>query len=300
MGSMSGADPRLRDLLGRHGGEPDVVVIGFPSDEGVARNGGRVGAAAGPAAIREALGRMTPDVCDPGPFVTVAERTRDLGDVAVTGDLERDQELLGATLRPHLELGRFAIVLGGGHETAYGHFLGYERPVSILNWDAHADVRELKEGGAHSGSPFRQALEHPSGRCVRYTVAGLQAHAVSAEHVALVKRRGRVVFRDQLLTGAAVAKLYDNVEGPLLASFDLDAVDGAFAPGVSAPSTNGLPVTLWLEAAFRAGASPAVTSADIVELSPPHDQDGQTARLAALTVWQILRGLATRTGLRRA
>jgi formiminoglutamase len=291
---MSGADPRLRDLLGRHGGEPDVVLIGFPSDEGVARNGGRVGAAAGPAAIREALGRMTPDVCDPGPFTELSERTRDLGDVALSGDVERDQELLGAALAPHLALGRFAIVLGGGHETAYGHFLGYERPVSILNWDAHADVRELRNGGAHSGSPFRQALEHASGRCIRYTVAGLQPHAVSAEHVALVKSRGRVVFRDELSSSAAVSGLYDHAGDPLLVSFDLDAVDGASAPGVSAPSSNGLPVPLWLDAAFRAGACPAVTSADVVELSPPHDQQGQTARLAALTVWQILRGLATR------
>ena len=296
MGGMTGADPRLRDLLGSHGGEPDVVLIGFPSDAGIARNGGRVGAAAGPAAIRDALGRLTPDACDPGSFTAVAARTRDLGDVAVTGDVERDQELLGAALRPHLELGRFAIVLGGGHETAFGHFLGYERPVSILNWDAHADVRELKDGGAHSGSPFRQAIEHPSGRCVRYTVAGLQPHSVSAAHLALVKSRGRVVFRDELATSAAVAKLYDHVDGALLVSFDLDAVDGGFAPGVSAPSTNGIPVALWLEAAFRAGASASVTSADVVELSPPHDQDGQTARLAALTVWQILRGLATRTG----
>jgi formiminoglutamase len=295
MGGMS-ADLRLRDLLGSHGGEPDVVLLGFPSDEGIARNGGRVGAAAGPAAIRDALGRMTPDVRGPASFAALAARTRDLGDVAVTGDVERDQELLGAALRPHLELGRFAIVLGGGHETAFGHFLGYQRPVSILNWDAHADVRELKAGGAHSGSPFRQALEHPSGRCVRYTVAGLQPHAVSAEHLALVQSRGRAVFRDELKTSAGVAKLYDHVGGPLMVSFDLDAVDGAFAPGVSAPSTNGLPAALWLEAAFRAGAAPAVASADVVELSPPHDQDGQTARLAALTVWQILRGLATRTG----
>lgn len=293
---MSGADPRLRDLLGHHGGEPDVVLLGFPSDEGVARNGGRVGAAAGPAAIREALGRMTPDACDPAGFADVLGRTRDLGDVAVTGDLEHDQELLGEAVRPHLELGRFAIVLGGGHETAYGHFLGYQRPVSILNWDAHADVRELKEGGGHSGSPFRQALEHPSGRCVGYTVAGIQPHAVSAAHLALVQRRGRAVFRDKLTSSAAVARLYDHVKGSLLVSFDLDAVDGAYAPGVSAPSTNGMPVGLWLEAAFRAGATPAVTSADVVELSPPHDRDGQTARLAALTVWQLLRGLATRAG----
>ncbi|HEV2873534.1 MAG TPA: class I SAM-dependent methyltransferase, partial [Thermoleophilaceae bacterium] len=46
--------------------------------------------------------------------------------------------------------------------------------VEILNWDAHADVRELKQGQAHSGSPFRQAIEDASRVCRRYSVAGLQ------------------------------------------------------------------------------------------------------------------------------
>ena len=291
---MTDADPRMRDILGRQGGEPDVVLIGFPSDAGVARNGGRVGAAAGPAALRDAFARLTPDACDPAPFVSLLERTRDLGDVAVTGDVERDQEALGAAIQPQLALGRFVIVLGGGHETTYGHFLGYDRPLDILNWDAHADVRELKDGGAHSGSPFRQALEHPSGRCRSYSVAGLQPQSVAHAHVALVQGRGRAVFRSELASGAAIATLYDQLAGPALVSFDLDAVDGSCAPGVSAPATNGLPVALWLEAAFLAGSNPRVTSADVVELSPPHDQDGQTARLGALTVWEILRGLATR------
>lgn len=299
MGRVTAGDPRLRDLLGRHGGEPDVVILGFPSDAGIARNGGRVGAAAAPAAIREALGRLTPDACDPGPFIALVERTRDLGDVAVTGDVERDQLLLAETLRPHLELGRFAIVLGGGHETSFGHFLGYERPVRILNWDAHADVRELRDGLGHSGSPFRQALEHPSGRCAGYVVAGLQPHSVASDHLAFVSGRGRAVFRNQLGTAASVARLYDHASDALLVSFDLDAVDAAFAPGVSAPATNGLPVERWLQAAFLAGATRAVTSADVVELSPPHDQQGQTVRLAALTVWEILRGLATRRASRR-
>jgi arginase family enzyme len=77
-------------------------------------------------------------------------------------------------------------------------------------------------------------------------------------------------------------------------SFDLDAVDQAFAPGVSAPAPRGLRPDLWLRAAFLAGRTPAVTSADVVELCPRLDRDEQTARLAALTAWEILRGLAAR------
>jgi formiminoglutamase len=287
-------DPRLADLLGRDAGPARAVVIGFPSDEGVRRNGGRPGAARGPQAIREALARLTPDAEASDRFRALIERTHDLGDITVTGDVERDQATLGSEVRAHLNDGRFVLVLGGGHETAFGHFLGYTRPVDLLNWDAHADVREAKAGRAHSGSPFRQALEHPSGLCRSYHVAGLQPQSVAADHVAFVRAHGSATFRNRLTTAAAVDSVFDRLGDAALVSFDLDAVDHSQAPGVSAPATDGLPVELWLRAAFMAGSDPRVRSADIVELSPPHDRDGQTARLAALTAWHLLRGLAAR------
>jgi formiminoglutamase len=51
---------------------------------------------------------------------------------------------------------------------------------------------------------------------------------------------------------------------------------------------------LWLHAAYHAGRCPQVTSVDLVELNPRIDVDDRTARLAALTVMQILRGLSDR------
>src|SRR6476659_9227346 len=117
-------DPRLGHLLGT-ATTPDkaaVVIVGFPVDDGVCRNGGRVGAAQGPAAIRQALFRLTPDPENPAEFANLLGRTIDLGDLKPTGDLEADQENLGEVLAPHLSRGAVPIVLGGGHETAYGHF----------------------------------------------------------------------------------------------------------------------------------------------------------------------------------
>lgn len=66
--------------------------------------------------------------------------------MVISGDVEADQRRLGEVLKPYIELGCFCVVFGGGHETSYGHFLGYAgagRRVEILNWDAHADVRDL-------------------------------------------------------------------------------------------------------------------------------------------------------------
>ena len=294
----SPTDPRLSRILGSElgdGEEPKAVILGFPSDEGVRRNRGRPGAAGGPAAIRTALYRLAPDARSE-PFERLLGRTKDLGDLEISGEVESDQQHLGEVLAPYIRSNRFVVVLGGGHETSYGHFLGYAkaaRNVEILNWDAHPDVRELEGGKGHSGSPFRQAIEDQSGACRRYSVAGLQPQSSARDHVAYVERHGRVVWRDDV-TLERIAQLYRSADNPTMASFDMDAVNEAEAPGVSAPNPGGLTSELWIEAAYQAGRSAAVASADVVELNPAFDRDGQTARLAALTVWWLLRGRSER------
>ena len=291
-------DHRLGDLLAR--GLDDntrVALVGFPSDEGVRRNGGRAGAAGGPTAIRQALVSMTSAAAAGPGFVALLERTTDLGDVEVTGDVESDQARLAATLAPLLSRGIVPIILGGGHETTYGHFLGYVEcghDIAILNWDAHADVRPLADGRGHSGSPFRQALEHPSGHCRRYDVAGLMPWRVAASHAAFVRERGGSTWWRDELTDERIYEIAGVAGADSIASFDLDLVDASAAPGVSAPGVGGLAPASWLLAARACGENPAFASFDIVEMNPAFDSDGRTATLAALTVWHLLRGMAAR------
>jgi formiminoglutamase len=294
-------DPRLGRLIGT-AATPDaarVVLVGFPVDEGVRRNGGRPGAAGGPAALRDALYRLTPDPEQSDAFTDLVRHAADLGDLDPTGDLDTDQAALGAELAPHLARGAVAVVLGGGHETAYGHFLAYagrgER-IRVLNWDAHPDVRPLADGRGHSGSPFRQMLEHSSGACAGYTVAGLNPPAVARAHLEYLTARGGAAHFNTTLNFFEIDRLYAGCEDATQASFDLDAVEQAAAPGVSAPTAGGLSVHLWLHAAYAAGRCSTVRSIDVVELCPPLDPDGRTARLAARTVWEFLRGLAGRPG----
>jgi formiminoglutamase len=215
--------------------------------------------------------------------------------VESSGDLERDQAALAQLVCAELEQGSFVIVLGGGHETSYGHFLGYVgagRRVAIQNVDAHPDVRPMLQGRGHSGSPFRQALEHPKNLCASYAVHALQPNAVAASHLAyLQQHKADYAFRDAFEPAA----LFEEHATDLLATFCLDAVDQGFAPGVSAPSSDGLTPREWLRAAFRAGACKSVSSLDVVELNPRFDRDDQTARLAARTIYEALRGFLTRS-----
>lgn len=294
-------DPRLAQLLGKSLDKDEVpkcVIIGFPSDEGVRRNGGRKGAALAPGKIREVFYKLTPDAEDPEIFTNLLEKTHDVGDLEISGRLDSDQKVLSEVLARYLEPGVIPIILGGGHETAYGHFRGYAEAglqTSIFNLDAHTDVRPLKNGQSHSGSPFRQALEHESDTCEQYLVAGLQSHSVAKGHLEYIeKKNGSYLFREETNITSISGMFHEHSSKRLMVTFDMDAVDQAHAPGVSAPCTNGLPSDLWLTAAYLAGRNEQVTSFDLCEMNPNYDRDGQTARLAALTVWHFLLGLSQR------
>lgn len=298
--TTGGDDPRIGHLLGTHlteGEVPRAVLIGFPSDEGVHRNGGRVGAAGAPDEIRRMLFRLTPDPERYEESVDLLEHTLDLGNLALSDDVERDQALLGETLAPLLAAGSFVIVLGGGHETSYGHFQGYVGQgarVAILNWDSHPDVRDLEQGLGHAGSAFRQAMLDPSGACRQFVAAGLLPHVVARSHLEFLAAHGARFVWQRDLSHARIDEIYGSLEGPSFVSFDLDAVDQSVAPGASSPAVGGISSELWLHAAYRAGRTRAVQSCDVVEMNPVYDRDNAAARLAAVTVWNVLRGLVER------
>ena len=281
-----------------------AVLFGFPQDEGVRRNHGRPGAAQAPHSIRRWLGRLTPG--DPPAATDLhANPPLDAGNVRIVGGLEESQQALGTVVSAIFQAGAIPVVLGGGHETAYGHFLGYvnaRRPVGIINIDAHLDVRPCLDGQGHSGSPFRQALEHATQPLegAHYVCLGAQSANVSRQHWEELRARGGVVrwadeVRNQMAThltreidrlAAAGCRVY--------VSIDADVVRAADVPGVSAPNPLGLSGDEVAACARLAGQSPAVASFDLVEINPRHDRDDQSSRWAALAVRNFLLGLAER------
>jgi formiminoglutamase len=280
------------------------VLIGFPQDEGVRRNGGRPGGAEAPRAVRHWLYRLTPWDAVSGADLT-RRRALDLGDVRTVGGLEASQEALGEVVAAVLAAGGVPVVLGGGHETAYGHYLAYARAgwaVGIVNLDAHLDVRPYAAGQGHSGSPFRQALERPTDPLPGqlYCCLGAQPFSVSGEHLDYVSEGGGTVrWRDQVAGRLAeeLERQCRRMAGqgcPVYLTVDADVVRTADVPGVSAPNPLGLDGAEVAACCRAAGATPGLTSFEIVEINPQLDRDGQSARWAALAVWNFLAGLCTR------
>lgn len=275
---------------------PDAAVIGFCSDEGVRRNLGRTGAAEGPVAIRGALAQLAAPRDRDG----AALRLADLGDVVVEGtDLEGGQALLGDTVRDVVDAGALAVVLGGGHEVAFGSYLGLaasERSSAgarqgVFNVDAHLDLRRADR--PTSGTPFLQMFEaHEGPAPFRYAAAGISVANNTKELFDTAERLGvSILFDDQCTAPAAeafVQGFLDTVDLVHL-TIDLDAFPAAVAPGVSAPAGFGIDVAAVRSMCRAVAASGKLAVLEVAELNPRFDVDGRTARLAARLVDDTLR-----------
>lgn len=296
-----------------------IGILGLADDLGVRMNSGRPGAADGPAAIRGALARFG-TAFDAARNAVMDVRVFDAGDVVAAraeefhGDAARALEETHRRVREaaawmHAR-GMTVIGLGGGHDLTYPAVRGLAESVggavAGINVDAHLDVRET----AGSGMGFRRLIEgghlEPSA-FVEYGIGrfvNLEAHVrwAEAHGVSLVDVEtaldGEVSVREAFHIAFGAGDEGDrNAEGRGVGfvSIDLDGIDGAHAPGVSAVNPMGLPPTAAVEAARLAGVHPGVRHFDVMELNPAFDVDGRTARVAALLVLTFIAGHAERS-----
>lgn len=269
-----------------------VTVLGFATDEGVRRNQGRRGAAAGPAALRNAL----------GPLAFHGGRTvTDAGDVVVSGtELEAGQARLGRAVTTLLDRGHLTAVLGGGHEIAYASYLGVAGSTAVqdggrlgvLNLDAHFDLRDAP--APSSGTPFLQMAraEAAAGRPFRYAVVGISEPNNTP---ALFDTAHQLDVHYLLDEDCAPGRVQGFVAGfladidVLYLTIDLDVLPAAAAPGVSAPAAFGVPLAVISAVCRQVAASGKLLHLDVAELNPALDIDGRTAKVAARLLDTLLR-----------
>lgn len=270
-----------------------VVLLGFCCDEGVRRNQGRVGAAMGPAEIRRALCNMAFH------FNREKYSVMDGGDVLCLNEkMEEAQEMLASFMQHIILSGYVPVVLGGGHEVAYGSYMGIPRKMQqtmgIINIDAHFDLRIPDKKGS-SGTPFYQiALQQKEqGNAFRYCCIGIQDYANTKALFTRAKELNVVsIRRDEIPEkNDPILKNFMDDAGYIMLTICMDAFDIAIAPGVSAPNINGLLAGQGKSYIDQIMKSGRVVNCDIAEMNPVYDENKKTARLAAYLVYQMIKGV---------
>ncbi len=271
-----------------------VVILGCPQDEGVRRNGGRLGAALAPTEIRRAFYRLAVNgLADLHLF--------DLGDTRILPTLEETHAMHEAIVRRLLADGKTVVTLGGGNDLAYPDVAALSDVTSgdllAFNVDTHYDVRA--DQPRNSGTPYRQLLDEGLLQPHRFFELGQQPFANSAVYRQYLADKGVCCWSLRELREAGLASV---IEGALAGSdasavfwgLDMDVVRVADAPGVSAPNPVGMTGDEFCQIAEIAGAEPRTRLVELTEVNPIYDVDGRTARLAAIAIYHFLAAFASR------
>ncbi len=272
---------------------PGCALLGFASDAGIARNQGRIGAAKGPAAIRRALAPQAWHRRGPA---------YDAGDVVCEGDaLEQAQQQLGERVAMLLNDGHLPVVLGGGHEIAFGSWQGLalhlenqdsKAPkVGIINLDAHFDLRDPQYVRS-SGTPFAQIAEQCEQRNWPFHYACLGVSRASNTQALFERARelNVLVREDREFAPTTIDTLIQDIKrfiahcDHLYLTIDIDVFPACEAPGVSAPAARGVSLALFEPLLEMIRDSGKLRLADMAELNPDYDIDNRTAKVAARLV----------------
>lgn len=253
-----------------------ISLLGIPNDDNSSH---LKGPSEAPAPIRgELFSDAYSSWSETG--IDLEGRIMDHGDLAFDGIADA-WDIIEQGVARALDAGHPLICLGGDHAITHP-IVRAVRPrhprLTILHIDAHPDIYHAYQGNPRSHtSPFARIMEE--GLADRLIQVGLRT--VNDHHREQFARFGV----ETIPAGRFTDALRLDIAGPVYLSMDIDALDPAYAPGVSHREPGGLSPRQVIDLIQSLQAP--IVAADIVEYNPRRDIDGMTATVAAKLLKEI-------------
>lgn len=285
--AFGGATSFLRRRYSKDLSGVDVAVTGIPFDQAVTN---RPGTRLGPRAVREASALQAFDPPYGWPIDVLSDLAIvDYGDMAFDyADVPAFPDRLTAHIRGILQAGAASVTLGGDHYVSFPILKAYAEkfgPLSLLQFDAHTDTWVDDDmGRVDHGTMFYKAVKSGIVDPARSVQVGIRTVNDDPLGVNIIDAREVHATGPQ-----AVAQKIRGILGdhPTYLTFDIDALDPAYAPGTGTPVWGGL-TSAQVAVILREIAGINIKGGDVVEVSPPFDTTGATAIAGAHVATEIL------------
>ena len=285
--TFGGVTSFLRRTLTKDLTGVDLAVTGIPFDQAVTN---RPGTRLGPRAIREASALQSPDAPYGWGFDPLSEfAIADYGDLAFDyAHVDEFPAALEAHITGILDQGAASLVLGGDHYITFPILRAYAKkhgPLSLLQFDAHTDTWPDDDlTRVDHGTMFYKAVKEGIVDPARSVQVGIRTQNDDTLGVNIIDAR-EVHERGPQDTAEKIKSILGDNKTYL--TFDIDALDPAFAPGTGTPVWGGL-TSAQASIMLRDLAGINLVGGDIVEVSPPFDTTGATAIAGAHVAMEIL------------
>ncbi len=286
--AFGGATSFLRRRYTKDLAGVDLAVTGIPFDQAVTH---RPGTRFGPRAIREAstLQPYDPphgwDGLDPlSDFAIV-----DYGDMAFDyAKVSETPALITQHVGAILDAGAGAILLGGDHYLTFPSLRAFAEqhgPISVIQFDAHSDLWQDDDlSRIDHGTMMYKAVK--TGLVDPKASVQIGIRTETPDYLGFNVLTARNVHERGVADVVAEVKRIVG-DRPVYVTFDIDALDPAFAPGTGTPVWGGL--ASWQAAAIlRDLAGINMVGGDVVEVSPPYDTTGATAIAGAHVAMELI------------
>lgn len=270
--------------------EADAVVLGLPFDGATSF---RKGAALAPERIRS-ISAHIPPTTEEGRLLTHL-KVRDLGDLDPSGLTQKEYFDQVSAAAAQLFGRTVPFFIGGDHSVTISLLKAasevFQAPLGIIHLDAHLDLCQELDGNRLShGCTHRRTLECSNIDLEHIFFVGIRSF--EAQELQFLKNCSANVITARSLYEqgiAAVAALVCAKLSPLehvYISLDIDFLDPAAAPGTGTPKPGGFSTRELLEL-LRLFARLPVIGMDVVEVSPPLDQNDITSFVAQRAVTEM-------------
>jgi len=230
-------------------------------------------------------------------------RVADYGDIDISPvSIERTYEIIEKEVAEILAAGAVPVAVGGDHSVSLPLLRAVARrhgPVGLVHFDSHPDTWDEYFGSRYfHGTMFRRAVEEHLIDPARTIQLGIRGSLYAADDFDCQAAHRMEVIRVETIHERGVGWVEERLQrlrgGKVYCSFDIDAVDPAYAPGTGTPEVGGLTSAQAL-ALVRALRGLELVGFDLVEVAPQYDSPGQiTALLAANLLFEFVCLLALR------